>query len=37
MISLDDFAKEVKDGLVVLQKVQGLNKKLKSIEENEGR
>ena len=37
MICFDDFAKEVKNGLVVLQKVQGLNKKLKSIEENEGR
>ena len=37
MISFDDFAKEVKNGLVVLQKVQGLNKKLKSLEENEGR
>lgn len=37
MISMDEFASEVINGLVVLQKVQGLNKKLKSLEENEGR
>lgn len=36
-ISLDEFAIKVKKGLVVLQKIQGLNKKLKKIQEDEER
>lgn len=34
MMSLLEFAKKVKKGLVVLQNVQGLNKELKNIENN---